>query len=217
MHAWGPPRCVLAGSAGASRAGGGAPARRMHTTHPPPARGSPPPLPCLARPLCAGLSRAHPQVRGRVRNHHGPHPTLHQAHRHGHGCAPGGGQGLPAACCPCLGAGRQGWAAGRRESWVGCRGHLTHLTLPPPPTPARARLHGCQPHLRLPARQDGLLPHAGAGWVVVVVRCKALASTAVCCHCPCLPLLPVGSRPRAACVPPCRCAARAWGGPARSG
>lgn len=37
---------------------------------------------------------------------------------------------------------------------------------PPPPHPTctrdpRSRLHGCEPHLGIPPRQDGLLPHAG--------------------------------------------------------
>lgn len=42
-------------------------------------------------------------------------------------------------------------------SWLCCAQCTAHM----PPFPDRTRLHGCEPHLWLPARQDGLLPHAG--------------------------------------------------------
>lgn len=48
-------------------------------------------------------------------------------------------------------------AASTPRSWLCCAQCTAHMH----PFPHRPRLHGREPHLRLPARQDGLLPHAG--------------------------------------------------------
>ncbi len=58
----------------------------------------PPPLTRAGAAGAAGLSRAHPAVRGGVRDHHRPQPALHQAHRHARGPAP------PVAASACANA-----------------------------------------------------------------------------------------------------------------